>query len=97
VREEPETRSEGVEPTVGAFSEPPEGHERRETEGVFIFREGRAVFTPVEVGIAGERYFEVVSGLSSRDRVVTGPFASVRGITDGETVRLSDSNTTERR
>jgi HlyD family secretion protein len=97
VREEPETRSEGVEPTVGAFSEPPEGHERRETEGVFIFREGRAVFTPVEVGIAGERYFEVVSGLSSGDRVVTGPFASVRGITDGETVRLSDSNTTERR
>jgi HlyD family secretion protein len=98
VREEaPTPRARGVEPTVGAFSEPPEGHERRETEGVFVLRDGRAVFTPVEIGIAGERYFEVVSGLSSGDQVVTGPFASVRGIADGEAVRVSDSATTASR
>ena len=96
VPEKPATARRGVEPTVDAYSEPPEGHERRETEGVFIVEDGRAVFRPVEVGIAGERYFEVISGLSSGDRVVTGPFASVRGIADGEAVQISDSNAAER-
>ena len=68
--------------------EPPPGHERRETEGVFILREGRAVFVPVKVGIAGERYFEVLSGLSERDQVIIGPFSSIRELPDGAEVVL---------
>jgi HlyD family secretion protein len=78
-----------VEPTVAA-AEPPPGHERRETEGVFVLRDGRAVFVPVKIGIAGERYFEVVEGLTAGDQVITGPFASVRQLADGETVRLQE-------
>jgi HlyD family secretion protein len=96
VRKERPRESRGVEPTVGAYSEPPEGHERKETEGVFVIRAGLVEFTPVEIGIAGERYFEVISGLSSGDRVVTGPFASVRGLADGEAVQISESSGTER-
>jgi len=79
-----------VEPT-GLPPEPPPGHTRRETEGVFVFREGRAVFVPVKVGIAGERYFEVLSGLTDNDRVITGPFTSVRELADGSQVRLQDT------
>ena len=52
-----------VEPTVSASTEPPPGHERKETEGVFVFTDNRAVFVPVRTGIAGERYFEVTSGV----------------------------------
>ncbi len=94
VREEPERRRRGsaVEPTVSASNEPPPGHERRETEGVFLLREGRAVFTPVKVGIAGERYFEVLDGLKAGDEVITGPFASVREIADGAEVRRQPQN-----
>ena len=33
---------------------------------------------PVKTGIAGEKYFEVLSGLKEGDAVITGPFASVR-------------------
>lgn len=73
----------------GPLPEPP-GHTRRETEGVFVLRGGRAVFMPLKVGIAGERYFEVVSGLSENDQVITGPFTSVRELADGSPVRLQD-------
>jgi HlyD family secretion protein len=71
-------------------AEPPPGHARMETEGVFVFRDGRAVFLPVKVGIAGERYFEVMSGVSENDRVITGPFSSVRELVDGAEVRLQE-------
>lgn len=71
--------------------EPPPGHERRETEGVFILRDSRAVFMPVKTGIAGERYFEVRSGLNEGDQVMTGPFSSIRELPDGAEVRLQES------
>jgi HlyD family secretion protein len=55
---------------------------------VFLLQGTRAVFTPVKIGIAGEQYFEVVSGLKTGDQVITGPFASVRELADGQEVRL---------
>lgn len=67
--------------------EPPPGHERRETEGVFVLRDGRASFMPLTVGIAGERYFEVLSGLRENDQIITGPFASIRELPDGAEAR----------
>jgi HlyD family secretion protein len=70
--------------------EPPPGFTRKETEGVFVFRDGRAVFVPIKVGIAGERYFEVLSGVSANDRVITGPFNSVREMADGAAVRIEE-------
>jgi HlyD family secretion protein len=88
---EPESRSDDGESMVDSSSEPPPGHTRKETEGVFTFVDGRAVFTPVTVGIAGERYFEVRSGLSAGDRVITGPFSSVRGLADGGDVRIAQT------
>jgi HlyD family secretion protein len=97
VREDTSRRRRGtsVEPTVSASNEPPPGHTRKETEGVFLLREGKAVFTPVKTGIAGERYFEVLDGIQPNDQVITGPFASVRGLNDGEAVKLqAQSNDT---
>ena len=92
VHEPPPKKGRSVEPTVSASNEPPPGHTRKETEGVFVIRDGRAVFAPVKIGIAGEKYFEVVSGIKAGDQVITGPFANVRTLADGEQVRLSDQN-----
>jgi HlyD family secretion protein len=64
------------------------GQVRRETEGVFVLRGGRAEFVPIKVGISGDRYFEVLAGLSDGDQVVTGPYNSVRGMADGDKVRV---------
>ncbi len=66
--------------------EPGPGQTRKETEGVFLVRDGKVVFEPVKTGIAGERYFEVLSGLKPGEQVVTGPFDSVRQIADGSLV-----------
>jgi HlyD family secretion protein len=71
--------------------EPPPGHTRRETEGVFVLMDGRAVLVPIEVGIAGERFFEVLSGVIENDQVITGPFSTVRTLADGSEVRLQET------
>ncbi len=65
------------------------GQTRKEFEGVFVSRAGRAVFVPVKTGIAGERYFEVLEGLAEGDEVITGPFASVRALREGEQIRVT--------
>ena len=36
------------------------------------------------MGIAGDKYFEVLSGLKAGDQVITGPYNSVRGMADGD-------------
>ena len=56
-------------------------------EGVFTVRDGKAVFAPVEVGIAGEEYFEVLSGLALGDTVVSGPYQVVRTLRKGTAIR----------
>jgi HlyD family secretion protein len=94
VREQPQRRRRGnaVETPVSASNEPPPGHTRKETEGVFVVNSGRGVFTPVKVGVAGEQYFEVVDGLKAGDQVITGPFASVRELSDGGDVKVQQNN-----
>ena len=80
-------RTSGVEPTAAAAELKP-GQTRKETEGVFVLRSGRAEFVPIKVGIAGDKYFEVLSGLKEGDQVVTGPYNSVRGMADGDQVKV---------
>jgi len=76
--------------TPAAAAEPAPGQTREETEGVFLLRDNHAVFVPVKVGIAGERYFEVLSGVNAGDQVITGPFASVRTLADGAAVKQQE-------
>jgi HlyD family secretion protein len=86
-REEGRRRPRSVEPTASA-AELPAGQSRKETEGVFVMRDGRAQFVPVKVGIAGDKYFEVLSGLKAGDQVITGPFNNVRNLRDGDEVKV---------
>lgn len=81
-----------VDTAVAAAATPQEllpGQKREETEGVFVIRDDRATFVPIKVGIAGERYFEVTSGLRAGDRVITGPFDSVRTLYDDDPVKVN--------
>ena len=84
----PPSRFSRQPPPRPAPAEPPPGHTRKETEGVFLLQGGRAVFAPVKIGVAGEQYFEVMTGLKAADQVITGPFASVRELADGQEVRV---------
>jgi len=64
------------------------GQTRKETEGVFTLRNGRAEFVPIKMGIAGDKYFEVLSGLQDGDQVITGPYNSVRAMADGDLAKV---------
>jgi HlyD family secretion protein len=65
------------------------GEKREEVEGVFLMKDGKATFTTVKTGIAGERYLEVLTGLKEGDQVITGPFDSVRGMYEGDLVKTA--------
>lgn len=65
------------------------GQTRKEVEGVFLVENGHAVFRPIRIGIAGERHFEVLRGLAPKDQVITGPYNTVRGMSDGDVVTVA--------
>jgi HlyD family secretion protein len=69
------------------------GQSRKELEGVFVVRDNKAQFVPVKTGIAGDKYFEVLSGVKAGDNVVIGPFASVRELTDNAPVKIEAPTT----
>lgn len=84
--EEP-TESEEARAAAAAFEA---GEE--DQEGVFVVHEGKAEFRPVDIGIAGNEYFEVVVGLEEGDTVVAGPYETVRELEDGQEVRIMPSD-----
>ena len=79
-----------VEPVASAEELKP-GQTRKESEGVFVVRDAKAEFLPIKMGVAGDKYFEVLSGLKNGDEVITGPYNSVRGMTDGDAVKVDNA------
>ena len=94
VIKEPKTdkrrRPSAVETSVSAQELKP-GQTRKETEGVFVVRDAKAEFLPIKMGVAGDKYFEVLSGLKAGDKVITGPYNSVRGMADGDAVKIDNT------
>lgn len=68
------------------------GSRRDDVEGVFVVDGGVARFRPVEVGIAGDSYFEVLSGLEEGMEIVAGTFQAIRDLSDGSMIRVEDSD-----
>jgi HlyD family secretion protein len=75
-------------------AEPKEGETRKEVEGVFLVKDGRATFVAVKLGIAGEKYFESLSGLKDGDEVIVGPTAVARTLRDGDAVKATSGSGT---
>jgi len=64
---------------------------RKDVEGVFVVgADAKVTFRPVKVGIAGEKYFEVVSGLKSGERIVAGSYQAIRELKDGALIKAQD-------
>ena len=61
---------------------------KKDVDGVFVVgADNKVTFRPVKVGIAGEQYFEVLSGLKPGEKIVTGTYQAIRGLKDGTLVR----------
>ena len=61
---------------------------KKDVEGVFVVgTDNKVTFRPVKVGIAGEKHFEIVSGLKDGDKIVAGTYQAIRELKDGALVR----------
>jgi HlyD family secretion protein len=61
---------------------------KKDVEGVFVVNKDMKVsFRKVKVGIAGDKYFEVLSGLKEGERIVGGTYQAIRDLRDGAVVR----------
>ena len=64
---------------------------KKDVEGVFVVGADNTVtFRPVKVGIAGDRFFEVISGLKQGDRIVGGTYQAIRELKDGDLVKQAE-------
>jgi HlyD family secretion protein len=61
--------------------------EDEEVTGVFVVVNGKTKFVPVRTGIMSETEVEILSGLSDKDSVVTGPFKVLRDLKDDQPVK----------
>lgn len=66
-----------------------EGKDKKEEEGVFVVKDGKAHFRKIEKGVMGEMEVEVLSGLSENDEIIVGPYKALRTIKDGDPVKVS--------
>jgi len=62
---------------------------------VFVVAGGKASLRPVATGLADETHVEVLSGLSPGERVVTGPYRTLRDLKDGDRVAVSATSESE--
>ena len=61
---------------------------KKDVEGVFVVgTDNKVTFRPVKVGIAGEKYFEVLTGLKEGEKIVGGTYQAIRELKDGALVR----------
>ncbi len=72
--------------SIDSAADTSRAEERKDLKGVFVIREGKARFVPVETGIADQRHIEVTDGLTPGDSVVAGPYSVLRTVKDGDLV-----------
>jgi HlyD family secretion protein len=70
----------------------PGGKDKKAQKGVFLVKNGKAVFTPVETGITGENDIEIKSGLSGGEELITGPYRQLRNLKNNAPVKLEDKS-----
>jgi len=68
---------------------------KEEVQGVFIIRNKKAQFVPVETGISGATDIEVIKGLQEGDEVITGSYKVLRTLKPGASVKIDNSAPTK--
>jgi HlyD family secretion protein len=89
-RGELETRRGGnsVEAASAAQSQ---SKAKEEVQGMFVIREKKAIFIPINTGIAGTTDIEILNGLKEGDEIVTGSYKVLRTLRNGASVKIDNS------
>ena len=65
--------------------------EKEEIQGVFVIRNRKAEFMPVDTGITGTTDIEVLKGLKDGDEIVTGSYKVLRTMRPGVGVKVDNT------
>ncbi len=64
---------------------------KQEIQGVFVIRNKKAIFAPVETGISGVTDIEVTKGLQANDEIIIGSYKALRTLRPNTTVKVDNS------
>ena len=76
---------------VQAASSSPSPRDKEEIQGVFVVRNKRAQFVPVDTGITGVTDAEVLHGIQPGDEIITGSYKVLRTLRNGASVKVDNS------
>jgi HlyD family secretion protein len=65
--------------------------QKDEITGVFVIRNKKAEFIPVQTGISGVTDIEITSGLREGDEIVTGTYKALRTLRPGAGIKVDNS------
>jgi HlyD family secretion protein len=65
--------------------------DKEEIQGVFVIRNRKAIFVPVETGITGTTDIEVTSGLQPGDEIVVGSYKILRTLKNEAPVKIDNT------
>ncbi|MGH9489326.1 MAG: efflux RND transporter periplasmic adaptor subunit [Terriglobales bacterium] len=60
-------------------------------QGIFVLRNGRAVFVPVTTGVTGVDNIQIMRGVRPGDRVVIGPYKALRTMPNRSRVKIDNT------
>jgi HlyD family secretion protein len=90
-QEDLETSEKGSVQAAAPPKEATKDKKNDEVQGVFVIRNKKAEFVPVQTGVAGTTDIEVLSGLKDADEVVTGSYKVLRTMKPGTSVKIDNS------
>ncbi|HUQ21030.1 MAG TPA: efflux RND transporter periplasmic adaptor subunit, partial [Gemmatimonadaceae bacterium] len=98
VREpEPIAKGDSGAITLGRTKGPAKEVGKKEAEGVFVVgADNKVTFRAVKVGIAGEKYFEILDGLKPGEKIVAGTYQAIRDLKDGALVKQTKEKDTKK-
>jgi HlyD family secretion protein len=65
--------------------------QKEEIQGVFVIRQKKAEFIPVDTGISGTTDIEITKGLQEGDEVITGSYKVLRTLKPGTSVKIDNA------
>src|SRR2546427_257590 len=64
--------------------------DKEEIQGVFVIRNGKAEYVPIDTGITGTTDIEILKGLREGDEIVTGSYKVLRTMRPGASVKVDN-------
>jgi HlyD family secretion protein len=89
--EEAQQNNDGKVTLAASRSDAAPSPARADVQGVFVVRNKKVVFVPVQTGITGVTDIEVSSGLQEGDQIVVGSYKALRSLRPGGKVKVDNS------